>query len=76
MKKFIIASIFASSVLTGCLEKDEEVKTVDYYKQNTAEMLTKVKECKDNPGALEHTPNCVNAGKAKLGSGKGIPQNW
>lgn len=76
MGKVFLIAILASIVLTGCLEKDESVKTVEYYKQNTSEMLEKIKECKSNPGELEHTPNCINAGKAKLGSGKSIPQNW
>lgn len=76
MKKVFLVAVLGSIVLTGCFEKDEEVKSVDYYKQNTSEMQAKIKECKANPGELEHTPNCINAGKARLGSGKGIPQNW
>lgn len=39
----------------------EEVKTVNYYKQHTAERKAKIDECKNNPGELRGTPNCINA---------------
>lgn len=39
----------------------EEVKTVNYYKQHISERKAKIEECKNNPGELKGTPNCVNA---------------
>lgn len=76
MKKLCLATVLGTMVLTGCLGKGEEVKSVDYYKQNLDEMQAKIKECQSNPGEFGLEPNCVNASKARLGSGKSIPQNW
>lgn len=39
----------------------EEVKTVNYYKQHISERKAKIEECKNNPGELKGTPNCINA---------------
>lgn len=39
----------------------EEVKKVNYYKQHSTERKAKIDECKNNPGELRGTPNCVNA---------------
>lgn len=51
---------------TGC-EKKEETKTVDWYMapENKAAFEAKLKECRNNPGELEKTPNCQNAALAQ-----------
>lgn len=73
MKKVILSAVLAAMVLnfTGCGEQ-EEVKTVDYYKEHEAERKAKIEECKNNPGELRGTPNCINATTAKMHSGKGF----
>lgn len=51
--------------LLGCNE--EPTRSVSYYKQDTnyGEREAKVAECRDNPGALKDTPNCINALEAE-----------
>lgn len=55
-------------MLSGCFEEQvkEEVRTVDWYKENPAALSEKIKECSNNPGQFENFPNCKNAQKAKL----------
>ena len=55
--------------------KSEETKTVEWYlkPENKPALEAKIAECKNNPGELEKTPNCVNARRAyekKFFSGK------
>lgn len=54
-------------MLSACAEekKVDAVYTVDFYKENKEERLAKLEECRNNPGELMMTPNCINAGKAK-----------
>ena len=40
-------------------------KTVSWFMSNREEMKRALKACKDNPGALAGTPDCVNAGAAR-----------
>lgn len=61
--------ILASIVFTGC---GQDVKTVEYYQEHTAERDVKISECMNNPGQAKDDPNCVNAGSAKLHSGIAI----
>lgn len=60
MSKLVMSAVLATMVLsfTGY---SEEVKAVNYYKQHTKERKAKIDECKNNPGELRGTPNCVNA---------------
>lgn len=55
-------------ILSGCWQEQikEEVKTVDWYKDNPVAMAEKLKECSNNPGQFENLPNCKNAQKAKM----------
>jgi len=56
--------------LTACgSESQEKVMTVDYYKQNTEEQNQQVKKCRNNPGELMKTPNCINAVRASNHAG-------
>lgn len=59
MKKTTIAMLALVAVLAGC--KSEKTNNVEYYVENPTERAEKIKECRGNPGELEHTPNCQNA---------------
>jgi PBP1b-binding outer membrane lipoprotein LpoB len=53
----LFATIFIL-FLAGC---GEEVKTVQWYKEHEVERKAQLEKCKNNPGQLEKTPNCINA---------------
>lgn len=56
--------IAGSCCLFGC--KDEkEVKTVQWYRDNPAELQKQYDICRNNPGQLKDDLNCVNAMQAK-----------
>lgn len=61
---FIVAAATLMLPLTACTS--EETKTVDWYAapENKTTLEAKLKECKNNPGELKNTPNCINAQKA------------
>ncbi|MDR2688317.1 MAG: EexN family lipoprotein [Azoarcus sp.] len=60
MKRLIL--VMTTVILfTGC---EQEVQTVEWYKEHDAERLAVVRECKENPDKLNKTPNCVNAKRA------------
>lgn len=42
----------------------EEIKTISYYEAHPEERDAKIKECRDNPGELGDTPNCINSRQA------------
>ena len=66
MKKIpILCLIVAAFALSAC-DSAEETRTVEWYLQpgNKAAWDAKLAECKNNPGELGNTPNCVNARKA------------
>lgn len=67
MEKALIITIAVTAALVGCSDagKGEDVKSVDWYKEHTAERAAKIKECNNNPGELKLTPNCINAKKAQ-----------
>lgn len=54
------------SMLGGCkAEKPAEVvQTVDWYKANKEQRVSMLATCRNNPGELAATPNCVNASRA------------
>ena len=65
MKKIFVPAILAAVfALAGC--NSEETKTVEWYlkPENKPALDAKIAECKNNPGELKSTPNCVNAFKA------------
>ena len=71
MKKSTAAAILASLLLSlsasTCNAKEtEEVKPVSWYQDpaNEAALNAKLAQCKENPGELRDTPNCINARKA------------
>ena len=63
----IFAILICSLLFVGCKNK-EEVKTVEWYSspENKAALDTKLKECNNNPGELNQTPNCQNAHRASV----------
>ena len=65
MKKFSIL-LFALMALAGCKENQpvEVVQTVDWYKAHDAERIEMVNKCKNNPGEITGSPNCINAKSA------------
>jgi hypothetical protein len=68
MKKSTISMVMVAvlSILSGCQEEKpvDVVQTVDWYKANKAERLEMLAKCKNNPGELAATPNCINASRA------------
>lgn len=76
MKITVIAVIVTMTSLFGFgIAVAEETRTVDWYlaPENKDALDAKIKECKNNPGELWETPNCVNARHAaerKMRSGK------
>lgn len=66
MKK-IALMIVATAFLAACGKSAEEVHTVDWFKQaeNKAVLEDTVKACKNDPGTLGKTPNCINAEEAQ-----------
>ena len=62
----MIACLSLPLVSLGCDAKKEEVKPVSWFRDpaNKAVLDATLKECRDNPGQLRDTPNCINARKA------------
>lgn len=60
----LILLVLSGLSVVGC--SSEETKTVEWYvkPENKAALDAKLAECKNNPGELGNTPNCVNARKA------------
>lgn len=65
MKKTLFITLLIAIGLSGCGEK---LKTKEYYMQdeNAQELEVKVKECKNDPGGVGQTPNCINAIEAAM----------
>jgi hypothetical protein len=66
MKKTLFITLLLAISLGGCGE--EKTKTKEYYMQpeNAQELEAKVKECKNDPGGVGQTPNCINAKEASI----------
>ncbi|WP_253305870.1 EexN family lipoprotein [unidentified bacterial endosymbiont] len=45
--------------------KKEEIHTVTWFKEHQEERQAMLASCRDNPGELENSPNCVNAMQAE-----------
>lgn len=63
MNTKIVSLCLLAMALVGC---EEQTKTVDYYQRHREEMLTKLKECRNDPGGLGRTTNCLNANSAEF----------
>lgn len=64
--KLLVAGVLLAGLI-GCKEDEPaaQVQTVDWYKAHQAERAAILAKCKDNPGQLAATPNCVNASRAE-----------
>lgn len=53
--------------LTGCNETgtSEQTKTVGWFFEHRNELQLALTACRDNPGDLAKTPNCINANEAR-----------
>jgi hypothetical protein len=65
--KTSILVIAVAATLTGCNEADrgEQTKTVGWFLDHRDELAVAIKACRDNPGELGKTPNCINANEAR-----------
>jgi hypothetical protein len=61
------APLFAIAVaLSACDEAAKtETKTVGWFLDHRNELAVTLKACRDNPGDLGKSPNCVNANEAR-----------
>ncbi|MCF3642947.1 EexN family lipoprotein [Rhizobium sp. TRM95111] len=62
--KRIALVIFILAGVAGCGEKTP-VQTVEWYKEHDPERAAMVKKCRENPGKLAASANCINAEKAQ-----------
>jgi hypothetical protein len=65
--RLAVLLITAAATVTGCNDADkaQQVKTVGWFLDHREELTAALKKCRDNPGELETTPNCVNANEAR-----------
>lgn len=65
MKTWILPSFLVGLAvgLSGC-HKPEAVQSVEWYQAHAQERSAKLTECRQNPGELAATPNCMNAERA------------
>ena len=63
----ILLLLAATTSLTGCNEAEASrpTKTVGWFFEHRDELAVALKACRDNPGELAKTPNCVNANEAR-----------
>lgn len=63
----ILLLITSVTGLTGCNEADtrQQTKTVGWFFDHRDELAVNLKACRDNPGELAKTPNCINANDAR-----------
>lgn len=62
MRKLSIVLVVAA-FLAGCGD-NTPVQTVDWYKTHDVEREEMLVNCKNNPGELAASPNCLNAQQA------------
>ena len=65
--KLAIVLLAAVTALMGCneVDKNPKAKTVGWFLDHRDELATALKECRDNPGTLGTTPNCINANETR-----------
>jgi hypothetical protein len=42
-----------------------QARTVDWFVEHPAEMMTKISACRNNPGVGRNDPECINSEEAK-----------
>ena len=63
----IALATIVSATLTGCFDDAQPTgpaHDVDWFLANQDERNEVLKQCRNNPGKLAETSNCINAGKA------------
>lgn len=62
-----ILVIAVAAALTGCNQADQnqQTKTVGWFLDHRDELAMELKACRDNPGDLGKTANCINANEAR-----------
>ncbi|MEY9186474.1 MULTISPECIES: EexN family lipoprotein [Bradyrhizobium] len=65
--RLAILPLTVAAALMGCNEaqKGQESKTVGWFLDHREELAMALKACRDDPGALGTTPNCMNANEAR-----------
>ncbi|MGY3506672.1 MULTISPECIES: EexN family lipoprotein [unclassified Bradyrhizobium] len=65
--RLAILLLTVSTALTGCndADKGQQGKTVSWFLDHQDELATTLKTCRDNPGALGTTADCINANEAR-----------
>ena len=84
MAKWIFLAIVAASFIAlpaigECAEPPKKTQTVEWFmKPENREIRDEtIKQCRNNPGELKDTPNCINAEEAKRrrwGQRAGVPK--
>ncbi|WP_266064352.1 EexN family lipoprotein [Brucella intermedia] len=66
----IAVALTSLILLAGCSQPSTSTYTVEEFLADEALLAEHVEKCRNNPGELGQTPNCVNAaaadGKARL----------
>lgn len=67
MTRLTILLFAIAATLAGCndADKEQQSKTVGWFLDHRDELAVALKECGDNPGELQMTPNCINANEAR-----------
>ncbi|WP_407123487.1 EexN family lipoprotein [Bradyrhizobium sp. STM 3561] len=65
--RLAIVLLTVATALAGCnnADKDQQAKTVGWFLDHRDELAMALKACRDDPGALGTTPNCMNANEAR-----------
>ena len=65
--KASILVIAVAAALTGCneVERSQQTNAVGWFLDHRDELAMALKACRDNPGELGKTPNCINANEAR-----------
>ncbi|MET4715993.1 hypothetical protein ABIF63_000096 [Bradyrhizobium japonicum] len=64
--KASILVIAVAAALTGRNEdRSQQTKTVGWFLDHRDELAMALKACRDNPGELGKTANCINANEAR-----------
>jgi hypothetical protein len=62
-----ILLVGVAAALAGCNDADtsQQTKTVGWLLDHRDELAVALKACRDNPGELGKTSNCINANEAR-----------
>ncbi|WP_338702183.1 EexN family lipoprotein (plasmid) [Bradyrhizobium sp. 26S5] len=62
-----ILALSLAAALPACNEtgKSQQANTVGWFLDHRDDLAVAIKACRDNPGELGKTPNCINANEAR-----------